>query len=236
MRRWSPILFWAVAGVVLVGCDQTIPVPTPVELAAKQIAYGARGTIQVSWAFIVRADGYLLHYRDDGSGPPYLGKGLWFLKAPSGCGKFDGGEPSKMGTIALDLTFPEAGAMEAGVHEGGVVADARPADLSREGGARDAKARDATPRDTVPSVDAALPGLDGDSPIDIDATWCLDRSDIVADAAQPPVETPAARPVVKLAGAVVGRTYAFVVQAFRRDSKSGFSSEVQITIAKSPKK
>lgn len=80
---------WAVLLLLYGGCSPSIDLPTPVELKVEQLAGVTKPTVEISWKLVIRVDGYLLHWDDDGSGPPYHGKGLGMVRWPGGCGHFE---------------------------------------------------------------------------------------------------------------------------------------------------
>jgi len=55
----------------------------------EQLAGVTKPTVEISWKLVIRVDGYLLHWDDDSSGPPYHGTGLGMVSWPGGCGHFD---------------------------------------------------------------------------------------------------------------------------------------------------
>lgn len=243
-----PILALGVAG-----CSPTIALPTPEELQVQQITSAPGAQLQLSWKLIVRVDGYLLHYGEGAAAPsPLAGTGLALVPWPEGCGDLDAGATS---TISTDLQLPDARTGDSATVDSATM-DQAPADQAAadqaavdqttvdqaalDQAAVDQAAVDQGPPDTGPP-DAAPPGADSanappgiDSPVRIPVSWCLDREDTFKDAGKIPVHTPGTRPRVRLRNVVLGRTYHFAVQAFRKGSTSAPSATVSITIQHKP--
>ena len=98
-----PFLRYLPLALLLAACAPDIEVPSPVELAVKQVGYGHAATLELSWRVVIRAGGYIVEY-GTASGKRD-GTGLKLVQWPDGCGDFD-----------LGVSTPEAGvgALDAG--------------------------------------------------------------------------------------------------------------------------
>ena len=247
-RPHSPIyLLWLLWVLPAAACSPAIDLPRPDQLKVQQLSSTAP-QVELSWKLIVRVDGYLLHYARGQAGATFGGTGLAVVPWPEGCGdleagvakgsdavtpiSMDAGSGDAPGTDAgadattVDAATPDQGTPDQGTPDQGP-ADSGPADQSlpdKGPGAPDAGSADAT------GVDRGEASEGTPSPITIPASWCLDREDTFTDAGKVPVHTPGTRPRVRLQNLVVGQTYHFAVQAFRRAGKSLLSQTVSVTI------
>lgn len=197
-------------------CSPEIAIPAPAELKAELVSGSSGAVLQLGWQLVIRVDGYLVHYSDNGkAGPPYAGQQLALVRWPQGCGDLDGGAApaaDAMSTIAADLTLPDIGTADQALPDASP-ADQGAADLSPDGRA-----------------DAGQLPYTSPSPIRIPVAWCLDQEDTYSDAGKVPVQSPGARPRVRLRGLRPGKTYHFAVQAFRRGTASAMSAPVSYTL------
>ena len=231
---WPCAVAFALA--LLVGCSDDIGLPTPKDLAVKQIGFGQRGTVELSWRLVVRVDRYLLHYDDDKKGLPYEGKGLGLVAWNEGCGDFDAGTiktfaaEASVPDSAPDVTLIDAGAKDSALVDSALV------DGSSDASAVDLGVADAKSPSDAPVADSIAPGRSADSPVEIPATWCLDTRQSFTDAGAVPVQTPGQTPRVRLQNLTPGRTYHFAVQVGRRAATGAITDSVAITIAKTAPK
>lgn len=96
--------------VLLTACSPAIELPAVAELEVRQVGFGPRGAVELSFKLVIRAEAYLLFYDDDEAGEPYEGRGLTLVRWPAGCGDFDGGSDQ----APLDLGPPPDATLDLG--------------------------------------------------------------------------------------------------------------------------